>query len=262
MSQPQCHNDHYHNRCCDCQVPLPPPPRRPRFAALPPPRIHLHSHRHAFTSIHIAITPTSQGTDGAGASGGPVTDLGHKDNTTRSECCQLCTTRPDCEMFAFGDLNAKSAPGERARCWMLSNVIGTKPSSNREAGCPSRQQHSPSAMPLGSLDFSARTESANTDTSSWWSVGISGEVVSLPKGFTHSTILSASVGVTTGLHQWGRKMQSVYNTTRADDVGLSHLSYWTDNGALLPPPPAAHTYTHTHTHTHTQANSPHILILA
>ena len=138
----------------------PPPPLPPSLRTTQPLTFILHVNHHRFATatsttmvtqaapastvpLPLLLTQRLQGltttalrplppfdwgkdTDAVGPSGGPVTGLGHKDSTTRSECCQLCTARPDCEMFAFGDLNAKGAPGERARCWMLSNVVGTK----------------------------------------------------------------------------------------------------------------------------------------
>jgi len=70
------------------------------------------------------------------------------------------------------------------------------------------------------------------DSDSWfWAHGISSEVRHLPSQFTHSTILSAGEGLTDGLQSWGAKMKKAHQTKRNSDIALSHLSYWTDNGA-------------------------------
>ena len=65
---------------------------------------------------------------------------------------------------------------------------------------------------------------------------MSGAVHSLPAGFTHSTILTAGgLGITDGLQRWGATMYKAHNVTtvarRQPDIAVSHLSYWTDNGA-------------------------------
>jgi hypothetical protein len=38
-------------------------------------------------------------------------------------------------------------------------------------------------------------------------------------------------GLTGSLQRWGRAMRAVHHTKRAPDIVLSHLSFWTDNGA-------------------------------
>ena len=39
------------------------------------------------------------------------------------------------------------------------------------------------------------------------------------------------VGINAELQSWGKKMQKAKQMTRNPDIALSHLSYWTDNGA-------------------------------
>jgi hypothetical protein len=65
----------------------------------------------------------------------------------------------------------------------------------------------------------------------WWQHGISAEIQSLPAGFMHSTILRTGNGITDALQRWGTKMRTAKQTRRNPDIALSHLSYWTDNGA-------------------------------
>eukprot|EP01043_Picozoa_sp_COSAG02_P015082 COSAG02_NODE_634_length_19259_cov_9.871347_1_plen_412_part_00 len=146
--------------------------------------------------------------------GNPKVDLGHKDNLTRAECCALCSTHGKaCEAWA-------RVPGERTTCWAVGGVTGYVHSSDREVGCPS---HSP-------LYNSGSDGHSNGDiTSSWqWSVGISSQVLELPSGFNHSTVLRVGSGVTGTLQSWGHSMRTAYKTKRNPDKALSHLSYWTD----------------------------------
>lgn len=132
------------------------------------------------------------------------------DNLTRGECCQLCTATPSCQAWA-------RVPGERTSCWPMKHLTKMVPAANREAGCPNR------------------TDRQSAGSAGWatWSNGVSGSVTSLPVGFTHRVILSTSArpGLTQALQGWGAKMRSAYGTRRINDVALSHLSYWTDNGA-------------------------------
>ena len=93
---------------------------------------------------------------------------------------------------------------------------------------------------LASAQYTAKATKTNSGSSgkngnsgapAWWSLGISGSVTTVHPGFEHATILSAGVGITGGLQSWGGKMRATYNTSRTPDISLSHLSYWTDNGA-------------------------------
>ena len=99
----------------------------------------------------------------------------------------------------------------------MTNAQGTEPSSTRDSGCKPQDQDQ---------------DAAETEKNfSWWSAGIAAQVQSLPAGFKHSTILSAGIGINAGLQSWGQKMQKAKRMTRNPDIALSHLSYWTDNGA-------------------------------
>eukprot|EP00041_Stephanoeca_diplocostata_P000680 m.16150 g.16150 ORF g.16150 m.16150 type:complete len:887 (-) comp10906_c0_seq3:429-3089(-) len=64
--------------------------------------------------------------------------------------------------------------------------------------------------------------------------GIRNSVATLPKGFTHETIVYAGHGINNTMSGWGDVLLSVSGKPRTDpydDFVLSHLGYWTDNGA-------------------------------
>ncbi len=65
--------------------------------------------------------------------------------------------------------------------------------------------------------------------------GISPKISTLPAGFTHETILSWGKGINSTLVGWGKALTDKSGKRRpANDADtlLSHLSYWTDNGAF------------------------------
>eukprot|EP00036_Acanthoecidae_sp_10tr_P026618 CAMPEP_0206332586 /NCGR_PEP_ID=MMETSP0106_2-20121207/24843_1 /ASSEMBLY_ACC=CAM_ASM_000206 /TAXON_ID=81532 /ORGANISM="Acanthoeca-like sp., Strain 10tr" /LENGTH=180 /DNA_ID=CAMNT_0053765445 /DNA_START=23 /DNA_END=562 /DNA_ORIENTATION=- len=129
-----------------------------------------------------------RGTDGVGSGpDGRVTLVGKVLNSSWEQCCDLCTANSTCEMYAFGDLGAHRVPGEgaRATCWLLTDVLGTKPSGDRNAGCPQRDAPQPPPPPPTPLPPGTA-----------WSVGISGQVAALPPGFSHETIVTAGSGIT------------------------------------------------------------------
>lgn len=67
-----------------------------------------------------------------------------------------------------------------------------------------------------------------------WETGVTSELVSLPAGFEHRTLLVAGSGVTATLARWGKAVQAAHSTNRSlveTDRNLKYLSYWTDNGA-------------------------------
>lgn len=82
-----------------------------------------------------------------------------------------------------------------------------------------------------------------------WSFGVSGEVESVPSGFSASTIVRLSTdGINSVVDGWGAAMRRAYNTTKLadEDIFLAALSLFTDNGATTlgldwpssDPPPA------------------------
>lgn len=67
-------------------------------------------------------------------------------------------------------------------------------------------------------------------------IGIKQSVRVLPKGFHHDTILVAGTGISNALHMLGDALLLKGGKKRSDpykDFVLSHLGYWTDNGAFL-----------------------------
>jgi hypothetical protein len=64
--------------------------------------------------------------------------------------------------------------------------------------------------------------------------GISGQIGSLPAGFTHSTALVFGQGINNTFATWGQAITDLGGKTRPSnsaDVLLKNISYWTDNGA-------------------------------
>ncbi|MBM4371374.1 MAG: hypothetical protein FJ098_06945, partial [Deltaproteobacteria bacterium] len=64
--------------------------------------------------------------------------------------------------------------------------------------------------------------------------GIWGEVDEVPEGFVHRFVLVEGRGINATVEEWGRLLREDHGRDRVDryaDRGLSHLSYWTDNGA-------------------------------
>lgn len=67
-----------------------------------------------------------------------------------------------------------------------------------------------------------------------WGFGVSGDVTSVPPGFTQDTLLvHSSLGPTAAWDEWGSSIRKAYNTTKKadEDVFLTSLTIWTDNGA-------------------------------
>lgn len=64
--------------------------------------------------------------------------------------------------------------------------------------------------------------------------GVQGEIDALPGGFTHRFIAVEGHGINRTVEAWGALLRSDRGTPAPDryaDRGLSHLGYWTDNGA-------------------------------
>ena len=67
-------------------------------------------------------------------------------------------------------------------------------------------------------------------------MGIKQSVKVLPKGFHHETMLVAGSGISNATRALGDALLTRGSKQRADpydDFVLSHLGYWTDNGAFL-----------------------------
>jgi hypothetical protein len=63
---------------------------------------------------------------------------------------------------------------------------------------------------------------------------ISGQITTLPAGFSHQTLLVIDSGINSALGTWGQTLTTIQGKTRpandADPI-LNKLGYWTDNGA-------------------------------
>lgn len=65
--------------------------------------------------------------------------------------------------------------------------------------------------------------------------GISSKIATLPAGFSHSTVLAWGQGINSTIGVWGKALTDRSGKVRPGndaDILLSHLSYWTDNGAF------------------------------
>ena len=64
--------------------------------------------------------------------------------------------------------------------------------------------------------------------------GVDTRITTLPAGFTNTTILVVEKGINQVFETWGRALTDLQGKVRPAndaDVTLSHLGYWTDNGA-------------------------------
>lgn len=64
--------------------------------------------------------------------------------------------------------------------------------------------------------------------------GVEGEVDEIPAGLSHRFLMVEGHGINRTIEAWGKRLREDRGTTAPDryaDRGLSHLGYWTDNGA-------------------------------
>lgn len=97
------------------------------------------------------------------------------------------------------------------------------------------EEHDGTAITYGPLD-NFMSIVGSVDSGVEWATGVGGEVDSLPAGFELSTLLHLSLGgITESVLGWGAALRRYHNTSRNvdDDVGLTRLGYWTDNGAYF-----------------------------
>jgi hypothetical protein len=81
-------------------------------------------------------------------------------------------------------------------------------------------------------NFMVATTSIGPDESI--TTGVSTKIRGLPAGFTHETLLVVEMGINRAFETWGRALTDLRGKKRPAndaDVTLSHLGYWTDNGA-------------------------------
>ena len=82
----------------------------------------------------------------------------------------------------------------------------------------------------GYIDAGTQPNTGNND----WRLGISAQVMQIPQGFIHETVIVAGEGITSViLDEWSPRLQSKYHTSRFGgdkDIVTAYLGYWTDNG--------------------------------
>ena len=75
----------------------------------------------------------------------------------------------------------------------------------------------------------------NDTLQSDWELGVYSQVTSLPKGFTHRTLLIVGNGITSTVRKYGLLQQMLSKTNKSaaveTDLVINTLGYWTDNGA-------------------------------
>lgn len=82
-------------------------------------------------------------------------------------------------------------------------------------------------------NFKNAVHTLRNSASPAWETGVSSEVISLPRGFVHRTIVVLGSGVTSAMAEWGSLLRRIHGTRRSneEDPVVNYLSYWTDNGA-------------------------------
>ena len=87
-------------------------------------------------------------------------------------------------------------------------------------------------MIFSSLNYFLTTIQSPADGE--WRCGFHGEVESIPAGTVFRMLLVKGRGMNETVFKWGDLLRKYYDNRRESsyaDVGLSHLGYWTDNGA-------------------------------
>eukprot|EP01065_Artemidia_motanka_P014747 TRINITY_DN18589_c0_g1_i2.p1 TRINITY_DN18589_c0_g1~~TRINITY_DN18589_c0_g1_i2.p1 ORF type:complete len:1013 (+),score=314.37 TRINITY_DN18589_c0_g1_i2:54-3092(+) len=67
-----------------------------------------------------------------------------------------------------------------------------------------------------------------------WETGVSSELLSLPPGFRHTTLVTSGRGPTDAIHRWGDSLRALTDApprrVGGGDAFTAGLTYWTDNG--------------------------------
>ena len=75
----------------------------------------------------------------------------------------------------------------------------------------------------------------NDTLGSDWELGVYSQVTSLPKAFTHRTLIMVGSGITATVRKYGLLQQQLSKTDKSTavsaDLVINTLGYWTDNGA-------------------------------
>ena len=138
-------------------------------------------------------------------------DMMHVVNiTTPAACCAQCQSQPGCTAWK---LNTKDPTHT---CFLKSGKL-TNP-----VACPD------------CVVGQSAGGGGGGGGDKVWSFGVSGDVMSVPAGFSQSTMLVYSdEGLNAAWDGWGGAIRKAYDTDKKadEDVFLSALSIWTDNGA-------------------------------
>ena len=138
-------------------------------------------------------------------------DMMHVVNiTTPAACCAQCQSQPGCTAWK---LNTKDPTHT---CFLKSGKL-TNP-----VACPD------------CVVGQSAGGGGGGGGDKVWSFGVSGDVMSVPAGFRQSTMLVYSdEGLNAAWDGWGGAIRKAYDTDKKadEDVFLSALSIWTDNGA-------------------------------
>src|SRR5579872_1810737 len=92
------------------------------------------------------------------------------------------------------------------------------------------QAHTFILSPASTFPVSITSVGDNQDIFS----GVSQQIARLPAGFTQQSILVVEGGINRAFETWGHALTDLHRKVRPsnnEDVTLSHLGYWTDNGA-------------------------------
>lgn len=85
--------------------------------------------------------------------------------------------------------------------------------------------------PLDNFKTAVHTHSTEANA---WETGVSSELTSIPRGFSHRTLIIAGVGVTQAIDAYGKTVRKIYSTDRSQfkkfDPVINYLSYWTAAG--------------------------------
>eukprot|EP01084_Bolivina_argentea_P025902 48160_1 len=82
---------------------------------------------------------------------------------------------------------------------------------------------------------STQTNKMKGTTNKDWKLGIASQVLDIPAGFKHETVIVIGEGISDAmLNEWSSRLKSLYHTERVEnenDIVTTYLGYWTDAGA-------------------------------
>ena len=141
-------------------------------------------------------------------------DLKQVNVSSPSECCSACQAEGT-------ECSAWKTTRNGGTCYLKTGVLSNPTKVGDDVVVGYRHPPPGGSNPAGAKDTA-------------WGFGVSGDVLSVPPGFTQSTLLVHSgLGANDAWDEWGATMRSAYDTKKdADqDIFLAALSIFTDNGA-------------------------------